>query len=78
MIKKKKLLIIFLIIILILITFIISLFYIQPYVFFLPWHDEKSYTQLLNEESFEEIRIDNNGKLLDGWIKYNTKQQQAP
>lgn len=78
MIKKKKLLIIFLIIILILITFIISMLYIQPYLFFHPWHDEKSYTQLLNEESFEEIRIDNNGRLLDGWIKYNTKQQQSP
>lgn len=46
--------------------------------FFYPWHDEKSYNQLLNEKNFEEIRINNNGKLLNGWIKYNTDQQQAP
>lgn len=76
--KYKRLLQISLIITFLLITLIISILYVQPFLFFYPWHDEKSYNQLLNEENFEEIKIDNNGKLLDGWIKYNSEQQQAP
>lgn len=76
--KNKKILQFSIIIIVLLITLIISILYVQPSLFFYPWHDEKSYNQLLNEENFGEIRINNNGKLLNGWIKYNTDQQQAP
>jgi len=57
---------------------IISILYIQPSIFFHPWHDEESYKQLLDKANFEEIKIDNNGKLLNGWIKYNTEQHPAP
>ena len=76
--KNKKILQFSIIIIVLLITLITSILYVQPSLFFYPWHDEKSYNQLLNEENFGEIRINNNGKLLNGWIKYNTDQQQAP
>lgn len=66
------------IIIIIIIMCIVFLLQIQQYLFFYPWHDQESYSKLLNEKSFEEIKIDNNGKLLDGWLKYNTQEQQAP
>ena len=72
--KIKKILQFSLIIIVLLITLIISILYVQPSLFFYPQHDEKSYNQLLNEENFEEIKINNNGKLLNGWIKYNTEK----
>ena len=71
--KIKKILQFSLIIIVLLITLIISILYVQPSLFFYPWHDEKIYNQLLNEENFEEIKISNNGKLLNGWIKYKKK-----
>ena len=76
--NNKKILQFSLIIIVLLIIFIISILYVQPSLFFYSWHDEKSYNQLFNEENFEEIKINNNGKLLNGWIKYNTEQQHAP
>ena len=76
--KSKVLLVIFFIFLLLFITFIFSILYVQPSLFFYPWHDKESYDMLLSEEDFEEIRIDNNGKLLDGWLKYNTKNPQAP
>ena len=50
--KIKKILQFSLIIIVLLITLIISILYVQPSLFFYPWHDEKSYNQLLNEENF--------------------------
>ena len=76
--KKSKIKLVIFIILLYTLLPLISLILAQPILFFHPWHDEKSYNQLLNEENFEEIRINNNGKLLNGWIKYNTDQQQAP
>jgi len=78
MTKRKKIPLISIILFVLLIITIVVILYIQPSFFFYPWHDEKSYTKLLNEENFEEIQIDNKGKLLSGWIKYNTKQEQAP
>ena len=76
--KRQKILQFSVIIIGVLITIIVSILCVQPSLFFYPWHDEKSYNQLLNEENFEEIRINNNGKLLNGWINYNAEQQPAP
>lgn len=75
---NKKLLMTISIIILVLIITSISILYIQEDMFFYPWHDEKGYTQLLSESEFEEISIDNNGKLLSGWLKYNSKEEKAP
>jgi len=69
-------------VLIIIIFFAICIFFIleiQQDLFFYPWHDQESYNKLLNEESFEEVKIDNNGKLLNGWIKYNVqKEQEAP
>mgnify|MGYP004596695051 FL=1 len=60
------------------ISLVIALLCIQPSLFFHPWHDEASYNQLLSEPDFEEIQIDNNGKLIHGWFKFNTSKQPAP
>lgn len=75
---NKKLIIAISIIIFILIITSISILYIQDDMFFHPWHDEKSYEQLLSETDFEEISINNNGTLLNGWLKYNSKAEKAP
>lgn len=32
------------------------------------------YNYLLGDKDFEEVRIDNNGKLIDGWFKYNVDE----
>lgn len=76
--SKKIIQISIIILVFIIISFIAIVLYVQPSFFFYNWHDEVSYNQLLKEESFEEIRIDNNGKLLDGWLKYNTNQDKSP
>lgn len=76
--NKKIILIPIIIFLIIIITFISVVLYIQPSFFFYNWHDEESYNNLQSEESFEEIKIDNNGKLLNGWLKYNTNNQPAP
>ena len=76
--KHKILSTIFFVFILFFITLILSIFYMQTSLFFYPWHDKESYNRLLSEKDFEEIRINNDGKLLDGWIKYNTEEQHAP
>lgn len=62
-------------IILFLIVCIISILHIQQSLFFYPWHDEVSYNQLLTQENFEEVKINNNGNLLSGWIKYTDKEK---
>lgn len=61
-----------------LVAFCGVIFYIQPFLFFHPWHDEISYQKLGEMSEFEEIRIDNNGKLLSGWLKYNVVSDKAP
>lgn len=76
--SKKIIQISIIILVFIIISFIAIVLYVQSSFFFYNWHDEVSYNQLLKEESFEEIRIDNNGKLLDGWLKYNTNQDKSP
>lgn len=75
---KKILKILLAILIVIMIIFVSIVLYIQPSFFFYNWHDEESYNKLLTEDKVEEIRIDNNGKLLNGWLKYNTDKKQAP
>ena len=47
-------------------------------MFFHPWHDETSYTRLLNEESVKEVNIDNNGKKAHGWLKINNQDEVSP
>ncbi len=77
--KNKKILIQLSIFILIfIVSLIIGILSIQEDSFFYPWHDEKSYNYLLNEPNFEQINIDNNGKLLNGWIKYESKEEKLP
>lgn len=71
----KKILIIFLSV---LVISIICILQIQESMFFYPWHDETSYNLLKNEENFEEITIDNNGKVLNGWLKYNVSNEETP
>lgn len=75
---KRRLLSIFFIICSILIIFSITILLVQPSLFFFPWHDENSYSMLLKERDFEEIEINNNGKMLSGWLKHNTYENQAP
>lgn len=75
---KKILKILLAILIVIMIIFVSVVLYIQPSFLFYNWHDEESYNKLLTEDKVEEIRIDNNGKLLNGWLKYNTDKKQAP
>lgn len=75
--KKGFFPLLFILLILIIVCIVIIL-QIQQALFFHPWHDQESYNRLLNEENFEELSIDNNGKLLSGWFKYNTTEQEAP
>lgn len=77
---KKKFLISFTIIFIMLIfTFVISILSIQEDAFFHPWHDAQSYTQLQQLQNFEEIKIDNDGKIIHGWFYDNTPDiEQAP
>ena len=76
--KKKILLIIGIIFIWLMLSLIFTVFYIQANMLFYPWHDAESYETLKNEESFEELKIDNNGKVLSGWLKKNTMKTPAP
>lgn len=76
--KNKKIFFYIISILIVLLIFIATILLIQPSLFFYPWHDEESYNKLLNEKDFEEIRIDNNDSLLDGWFKYNTQEKPAP
>lgn len=62
----------------ILLILIIILLYLQPKMFFFPWHDENSYSNLLTNTNFTEIKIDNNGKLISGWIYQNVPNAKAP
>ena len=54
------------------------LWIIQPSLFFGPHHDEDSYRKLQQIDSFEEIKIDNDGKLIDGWLFHNVTSEKAP
>ena len=73
---KKFLKIFALVITILLLVCIISILSIQEDAFFHPWHDAQSYTQLQDFETFEEIKIDNNGKLINGWF-YNNVQNDS-
>lgn len=75
---KKNIKIIFSFVVLFLIICIISILKLQESMFFHPWHDEISYNFLKEKENFEEINIDNNGKNLNGWLKYNASSEIAP
>ena len=74
----KKILPIILPFLIVLILFIIIILSIQESIFFYPWHDEESYNKLLENEKFEEVTIDNNGKILKGWFVNNTEKEEAP
>lgn len=69
----------FIIILLVILLVLISiLLYLQPKMFFFPWHDKDSYNQLLTNNNFSELKIDNNGKLISGWIYHNVSSTPAP
>ncbi len=76
---KKMLTILLIIILFLIITLLVSILTIQEDAFFYPWHDEESYSQLIEIENFEEIKIDNEGKTIHGWFYDNTPDiEQAP
>lgn len=58
-----------------LIIVIIFILQIQQYIFFHPWHDQKSYNVLSNDKNFKEISINNDGKTLHGWL-YNQHKNE--
>lgn len=74
----KKILPIILPIIFLLIIFIVIVLSVQESLFFYPWHDQESYNKLLENERFEEVIIDNNGKKLSGWFVKNSQSEEAP
>jgi len=78
--NKKRKVIIETIIILIVLFFASLLFrYIQRYIFFHPWNDISSHTELQKISDFEEVNIESNGKNLNGWMYYNNpKWEKAP
>lgn len=76
--KRSKLIEIFIVIFLLIIVFIIAILTPQASLFFYPWNDEKSYNELLKLDDFKEININNNGKKLSGWLKYNTQNEKSP
>ena len=51
---------------------------VQPMIFFYPWHDNASHERLLNDETFEEIIIDNGGQTLTGWFRANIDSENGP
>ena len=69
--KKNWLLITFFWLLIFLLILIFAVLYVQPSVFFYPWHDSKSYEVLKNVEGFEEIKIQNGKNTISGWVKYN-------
>lgn len=73
--KFIQFIIILLVILLVLISILLCL---QPKMFFFPWHDKDSYSQLLTNNNFSELKIDNNGKLISGWIYHNVSSTPAP
>ncbi|MCR5187089.1 MAG: prolyl oligopeptidase family serine peptidase [Clostridia bacterium] len=74
--NKTKVLIVVLVLVLIIVVLSIiplSLWIAQPSVFFGPSHDKESYSKLHQIDGFEEIKIDINNRLIDGWIYHNVK-----
>lgn len=66
-------------ILVVLILVIIGILYVQPYAFFYPVHDEKSYEELKNLPRFEEIIIENGDETLSGWLRYtNDRAETSP
>ena len=57
---------------------VLEVFIMQKRAFFHPWHDETSYNELKLIEDVEEIKIDNDGKVISGWLKYNVEDEVAP
>lgn len=80
--KKNKKKIIFGIvfwIVIVLFILIFSIIYVQPSVFFYPWHDLKSYESLKEIDGFEEIKIENGKNIISGWVKFNKdKNEKSP
>lgn len=54
----------------------VSIVYVQPSLFFYPWHDAKSYEALKNIDSFEEISIQNDKETIHGWIRYENIEEK--
>lgn len=75
---KKKIKIILGILVIYLLAIFIVLVLIQKHFFFHPWHDEEAYKILHTNNDFKEVYINNNGENLNGWIRYNVKEKNAP
>lgn len=46
-------------------------------IFFRPNSNEEAYNELLKDDNYDEVIIDNNGKKLRGWLKYNYSKNEA-
>lgn len=76
---KKILLLIVIEILVVIIIAIITILCIQIDFFFQPNFNEEAYNYLLNDSNYDKVVIENNGKKLVGWIKYNyAKTEEAP
>ena len=75
--KKKFKIILGIFAIYLLLVFVV-LVLIQKQFFFHPWHDEEAYQALKMNNDFEELNINCNGKKLNGWLRYNIKEEKAP
>lgn len=78
--KLKKIILLILVeVFVVMLISVITLLCIQTQFFFMPNANEKAFAELLEDESYEEVSIDNNGKRLSGLIKYNyAKDEKAP
>lgn len=80
--KSTKNLIGFIAIVLIIMIITIgTISYVQDYLFFPTCYNEECYKLLVNSSSpqYKEIQIDNNGKKLNGWVKFNViANEKAP
>lgn len=74
---KSLLLLLIVEILVILIIVSITIFCIQKYFFFVPNSNEELYNDLINDDNYDEIIIDNDGKKLTGWLKYNSNRDEV-
>ena len=73
--KTKALIVVLVLILIIIVLSIIplSLWIVQPSLFFGPLHDKESYNKLHQIDDFKEIKININNRLIDGWFYHNSK-----
>ena len=77
--KKRNLILIDLSIILsFLLLFCAVIYFLQPAMFFYPYHDAEAYGSLQETENMQEITIPHNGGCLHGWLHRDPRVDCAP